>query len=339
MPCCDCAVVDVLWIKVWMNVAILCVMSCLIFFPIIQALSGIDLPEGWEWIGDWHLDTKSTNTSDGWIYAPDVEKLRWPESFDPKESSNCARQRRWLRSRKLIADCPKHEISVGLLQPGETVPLPLSGLTQSVQYFLKLRPWTSANSSEYNWSSVVNRPSQPEDAGKREQCSKLCVSALSESEELLCCSEMHGTSDGSHKLWFCVSIQATEIAKDMHSDAIQDWCLVVKSPLQISNFLPLAAEYSVLEMQPSGHFLACSRGIFLSGKTVHIYTADIRNPLFLSLLPQRGWLPIHVRYRFPFLVFLFLLHCVMLLILNPSFLNRKLFLYLTLMGSHQKQLV
>ncbi|CAL0314337.1 unnamed protein product [Lupinus luteus] len=125
------------------------------------------------------------------------------------------------------------------------------------------------------------------------QCSKLCVSALSESEELLCCSEIHGTSVGFHKLWFCVSIQATEIAKDIHSNAIQDWCLVIKSPLLISNYLPLAAEYSVLEMQSSGHFLACSRGVFLSGKTVQIYSADIRNPLFLSLLPQRGWLPIH----------------------------------------------
>jgi vacuolar protein sorting-associated protein 13A/C len=107
---------------------------------------------------------------------------------------------------------------------------------------------------------------------------------------------MHGTSSGSHKLWYCVSIQATEIAKDIHSDAIQDWCLVVKSPLTISNFLPLAAEYSVLEMQSSGHFLTCSRGVFLSGKTVQIHSADIRKPLFLSLLPQRGWLPVHVRY-------------------------------------------
>jgi len=259
-----------------------------------QIFPEIDLPPSWEWIDDWHLDTKSPNTADSWIYAPDVESLRWPESFDPRDSRNTARQRRWLRNRKLIAEDLKHEISVGLLQPGETAPLPLSGLTQSVQYFLQLRPWTSANSCEYSWSTVVDRPRQ-QDVGRKGQCSNLCVSALSESEELLCCSEMHGTSGGSHKLWFSVSIQSTEIAKDIHSDAIQDWCLAVKSPLTISNFLPLAAEYSVLEMQSSGHFLACSRGVFLSGKTVQIYSADIRNPLFLSLLPQRGWLPIHVR--------------------------------------------
>ncbi|PNY06054.1 pleckstrin homology domain-containing protein, partial [Trifolium pratense] len=253
----------------------------------------IDLPPGWEWIDDWHLDTKSINNSDGWIYAPDVESLRWPESLDPKDSCNSARQRKWLRNRKLIVDDLKHEISVGLLQPGEAAPLPLSGLTQSIQYFLQLRPGSSENPYEYSWSTLVDRPRLSEDVGNGEKCSNLCVSALSESEELLCCSEMHGTSSGSHKLWYCVSIQATEIAKDVRSDAIQDWCLVVKSPLTISNFLPLAAEYSVLEMQSSGHFLTCSRGVFLSGKTVQIHSADIRKPLFLSLLPQRGWLPVH----------------------------------------------
>lgn len=258
-----------------------------------QDFPEIDLLPGWEWIDDWHLDTKSINTSDGWIYAPDVESLTWPESFDPKDSLNSARQRRWLRNRKLVADDLKREISVGILQPGEAAPLPLSGLTQSIQYFLQLRPQPSENPYEYSWSTVMERPRLAEDVGNGEQCSNLCVSALSESEELLCCREMHGTSGGSHKLWFCVSIQATEIAKDIHSDAIQDWCLIVKSPLTISNFLPLAAEYSVLEMQPSGHFLSCSRGVFLSGNTVQIYGADIRKPLFLSLLPQRGWLPVH----------------------------------------------
>lgn len=274
------------------------------------------------------MDTKSTITSDCWSYAPDLESLRWPGSSDPKESFNAARQRRWLRSRKLIADDLKHEISVGLLQPGEIAPLPLSGLTQSIRYFLQLRPWTSANPYEYSWSTVVDKPGLSEDAGKGDKCLNLCVSDLSESEELLCCSEMHGTSGGSHKLWFCVSIQATEISKDIHSDAIQDWCLVIKSPLIISNFLPLAAEYSVLEMQSSGHFLACSRGVFSPGNTVQIYSSDIRNPLFLSLLPQRGWLPVHVRYG-PvnisfFLVFIlgFVTH-IMPLIPHPLFSEQE----------------
>ena len=249
---------------------------------------------GWEWIDDWHLDKMSTNNADGWVYAPDVQSLKWPESFDSLKFVNHARKRRWIRSRKQIS-CELKDISVGLMKPGDTVPLPLSVLSQSGMYVLQLRPSSPTNPNEYSWSSVVDRPGQ-KDSGKPNVCSELCVSALTESEELLYCTRMSGTSSsGSLKLWFCLSIQATEIAKDIHCDPIQDWSLVVKSPLSITNFLPLAAEYSVLEKQPSGHFVDCSRGIFGPGKTVKVYSADMRNPLFLSLLPQRGWLPIHVR--------------------------------------------
>lgn len=264
---------------------------------IIQAVSGVRLPSGWEWIEDWHLDTSSVITPDGWVYAPNVESLKWPESFDPLKSVNHARQRRWIRNRKQISGDLEQEISVGLLKPGDTVPVPLQGLIQSRVYVLQLRPLNQNTSGEYSWSSVVDRPSQPEDCGKAEGSSGICVSSLRESEELLYCTQISGTSsNGSHKLWFCISIQATEIAKDIRSDPIHDWSLVVKSPLSISNYLPLAAEYSVLDMQASGHFVACTRGIFSPGETVKIHTSDIRKPLFLSLLPQKGWLPMHVRF-------------------------------------------
>ncbi|KAK9984845.1 hypothetical protein SO802_034370 [Lithocarpus litseifolius] len=257
-----------------------------------KAIYEVELPMGWEWIDDWHLDKTSTNDADGWVYGPDVQRLKWPDSFDPSKFVNHARQRRWIRSRKQIISELKG-ISVGLLKPGDTAPLPLSGLSQSGMYVLQLRPYSSINPSEYTWSSVVDRPGQ-KDSGKPNVCSELCVSTLIESEELLYCTRISGTSSsGSHKLWFCLSIQSTEIAKDINCVPIQDWTLVVKSPLSITNFLPLTAEYSVLEMQPSGHFVDCSRGIFGPGKTEKVYSADIRNPLFFSLLPQRGWLPIH----------------------------------------------
>ncbi|KAE8055526.1 hypothetical protein FH972_012359 [Carpinus fangiana] len=259
-----------------------------------QAISGVELPSGWEWIDDWHLDETSNNNPDGWAYAQDVQSLKWPDSLDTSKFVNHARQRRWIRSRKQISFELKPDISIGLLKPGDTVPLPLSGLSQSGMYVLQLRPSHPTNSNEYTWSSVVDRPGELEDSGNTKVSSEICVSTLIETEELLYCTQISGTSSSSsHKLWFCLSIHATEIAKDIHSDPIQDWTLVVKSPLSISNFLPLAAEYSVLEMQPSGHFVACSRGIFGPGKTVKVFSADIRNPLFFSLLPQRGWLPIH----------------------------------------------
>ncbi|KAA8522113.1 hypothetical protein F0562_012573 [Nyssa sinensis] len=259
-----------------------------------QGIFGVELPAGWEWVDDWHLDKTSVNTADGWIYAPDLESLKWPESYNPLRFVNCARQRKWIRNRKKVSEDIKQQISVGPLKPGETVPLPQSGLTQSGLYILQLKPSNLNNSSEYSWSSVMDKPGQSEDLGNPKENSEICVSTLVESEELLYCSEISGTSsNSSHGMWFCLSIQATEIAKDIHSDPIQDWSLVVKSPISITNYLPLKAEFSVFEMQSSGHFLACSRGIFSPGKTVKIYNADMRNPLYFSLLPQRGWLPIH----------------------------------------------
>ncbi|WCJ20748.1 hypothetical protein M5689_002962 [Euphorbia peplus] len=251
----------------------------------------VELPSAWEWIDDWHLDTSSINNSEGWVYSPDVESLKWPESYDSLKFVNHARQRRWVRNRKKISRKVKQEIPLLSLKPGDTVPLPLSGLTQSGIYVLQLRPSSQTSSTEYSWSSVVDRSDRTAQTDQMKD-PEICVSSLKESEELLYCTKISSTSSNGHKLWFCVSIQATQIAKDIHSDPIHDWSLVIKSPLSIANFLPLAAEYSVLEMQTTGHFVACQRGILPPGKAVKIHTAEIGKPLFFSLLPQRGWLPI-----------------------------------------------
>ncbi|PON47154.1 Vacuolar protein sorting-associated protein, partial [Parasponia andersonii] len=188
----------------------------------------------------------------------------------------------------------KKEICIGTLRPGDTVPLPLSALKQSGVYVLRLRPCKLSNPTEYAWSSVVDKLDQSEDPSCPYLPEGIIVSSLSESEVLLYCTEISGTSSsGSQKFWFSVSIQATEIAKDIRSDPIQDWNLLVKSPLSITNFLPLMAEFSVLEMLTNGNFVVCSRGVFGPGKTLNVHNADIRNPLFFSLLPNRGWLPAH----------------------------------------------
>ncbi|PQQ07890.1 uncharacterized protein Pyn_00513 [Prunus yedoensis var. nudiflora] len=235
-----------------------------------QGIPAVELPPGWEWVDDWHLDMASVNTADSWVYAPDVDSLKWPESFDPLRFVNYARQRRWIRNRK--QNVTNHEIHIGLLKPGDTISLPLSGLAQPGMYVLRLRPSNLSNPIEYSWSSVVDGSEQAEDSSKSKLCSGISVSSLTESEELLYCTQISGTSSSVlHKLWFCMGVQATDIAKDIRSDPIQDWNL----------------------MQESGNFVDCSRGVFFPGKTVDVYNADIRKPLFFSLLPQRGWLPIH----------------------------------------------
>lgn len=182
-------------------------------------------------------------------------------------------------------------ISIGLLKPGDILPVPLSGLTQSASYVLKLK-CVMTDGSEYSWSSVVSRPEEPEVACESE--SEICISSLTESEHLLCCTQISSTSPGHNKIyWFCLKTQATEIAKDIRSDPIQDWTLVVKSPFSIANYLPFGAEYSVLEKQDNGDLIchSQSREFIGSGETVKVHTVDIRKPLYFSLLPQRVWLP------------------------------------------------
>lgn len=186
-------------------------------------------------------------------------------------------------------------ISIGLLKPGDILPVPLAGLTQSASYVLKLK-CVMIDGSEYSWSCVVSRPGEPEVACESE--SEICISSLTESEHLLCCTQISSTSPGHNKIyWFCLKTQATEIAKDIRSDPIQDWTLVVKSPFSIANYLPFGAEYSVLEKQDNGDLIchSQSREFIGSGETVKVHTVDIRKPLYFSLLPQRVWLPMRVR--------------------------------------------
>ncbi|KAK1438468.1 hypothetical protein QVD17_04277 [Tagetes erecta] len=253
---------------------------------------GVALPTGWKWVDGWHLDVNSVNTADGWAYAPDLQSLDWPKSFSG--SKNQARVRRWIRNRKRRSNDVEEQIFIGELKPGESLPLPLFGLLHSGLYVLQLRPSVLNDHKDYSWSSVMDRHVLSEDVDSSKQTSGINVSSLNESEELVYCSEISGTSSNRlHGMWFSLAIQASEISKDSSSNPIQDWNIVVKSPLSITNYLPLASEYSVLEMQTNGHFLACSRGVFSSGETVNIMNADIRNPLYFSLLPQHGWLPIH----------------------------------------------
>ncbi|XP_058084436.1 uncharacterized protein LOC131232245 isoform X2 [Magnolia sinica] len=260
-----------------------------------QGLPKFELPSGWEVIDDWHVDNTSVKTADGWVYAPDQERLKWPDSFNHINYVNYARQRRWIRNRKCISSDGKQQISVGPLKPGETLPLPLSVLTHPrLSYFLQIRPKNVSEPNEYSWSLALDRHAQSEVSGKSEEISQIYLSSIVESEKLLYCPQNdQNSSKNSQGLWFCLSIQATEIGKDIHSDPIQDWNLVITSPLSIINFLPLSAEFSVLEKQSSGQFIPCSRGIFHPSETVKVYNADMRNPLYFSLLPQGGWQPVH----------------------------------------------
>lgn len=265
-----------------------------------QVASIVELPDGWEWADDWHVDTKSVLAKDGWVYAADTEQLNWPESTEVKKqlySVDCARQRKWIRHRKYVHPFKEDkQISVGLLKPGDTIPLPLFVLSNPVQsYMLQLKPKNTEDKKEYSWGIVTQRHYQNEIHGGNEDLREICVSSLDESDVLLFCSQREGTSsDQCEGLWFCVSIRAKEVGKDIKSVPINDWNINIDSPLSIFNYLPLSSKYNISSSKLSGGQITCSHGELGPGETVKIHSADMRNPLYISVLPEGGWQPLHV---------------------------------------------
>lgn len=292
-------------------------MSIIISCFIVKEPSRFDLPVSWDWTDDWHVDSASAETVDGWVYAPDTEHLKWPKSSDPSNSSNHARQRRWIRHRRNISYDQNDQISVGILEPGDTIPLPLTGLTHpALSYVFQLRPKISDHPNEYSWSVIQERHSQTDISRRHEELSGICVSDLSESENLLFCSLSDGSSSSAFRgLWFCSSIQAKEIGKDVHSDPIHDWNIIIQSPLSLTHYLPVSSQYTICYSDVSGDNRTCSQGTLAPGRSVKIYNADLRDPLYLSLIPDGGWEAMHV-CKYIHIVF-FLVAGHMLLVLLP----------------------
>ncbi|KAG0473021.1 hypothetical protein HPP92_014878 [Vanilla planifolia] len=214
-----------------------------------QEMPNTSLPDGWEWIDEWHVDDTSVEISDGWVYAPDTEHLKWPETYDHLNHINFARQRRWIRHKKYTVHDLNKEISVGLLEPGHTIPLPLCGLVHPVfSYFLKLRPKLVGEQKEYSWSSVLKKHELSGSGNfNHTEGSEICVSELTEADTLLYCPEKSDFSTDKGGLWFCLTIQ------EGRESATR------------------------------------SQGVLFPGKSAKIYNANVQGSLYLSILPQRGW--------------------------------------------------
>uniref|UniRef100_A0A0Q3N5I8 PH domain-containing protein n=1 Tax=Setaria italica TaxID=4555 RepID=A0A0Q3N5I8_SETIT len=184
------------------------------------------------------------------------------------------------------------QILIGMLEPNSAVPVPLPGLSHPVApYMLQLRPASHHEHINYSWSDVQERRSQTE--FRKEEILDICVSDLYESENLLFCSQIDGTSSSCHGLWFCLSIEAKEIGKDVHMDPVYDWSIIIKSPLCLAYYLPISAHYTVSSSHHDDEDSSCSRGALNPGEAVKVHNVDPRNPLYLSLIPHGGWEQMH----------------------------------------------
>ncbi|KAL6781279.1 hypothetical protein ACKKBG_A10495 [Auxenochlorella protothecoides x Auxenochlorella symbiontica] len=120
----------------------------------------VDPPRGWEWDSGWQLDRGPAGEKEGWVYAPDFSRVRFPApdagAYKPSPSDT-VRVRRWVRRRvragsarrgltpqaSLVLEAPpapRPPRVVGVVAPGSTLPLPVGWDRSGSQLLLRPAP-------------------------------------------------------------------------------------------------------------------------------------------------------------------------------------------------------
>ncbi|XP_057872719.2 uncharacterized protein LOC131078906 isoform X2 [Cryptomeria japonica] len=255
-----------------------------------QEFPEIQVPLGWEWASDWYIDKTNSTSPEGWTYAFDFGQLKWPPPLGSEVLSTSVKRRRWIRKRKCISKDQMQPISVGVICPADMMPLPVACLNSfGPKYALQLKPQNFNGTDRYDSGKVLIYKG----AQKYEKVPHICVSSLVETEALIYCPAEVASSSSRNDLWFCLSVKATEIGKDIHLDPIRDWKLVLTAPLTFVSFLPVESEFSILEKLSGGELSVLYRGVIKSGQAVKVYCVDLQKPLYFCLFIQGGWQPIH----------------------------------------------
>ncbi|KAM2018735.1 hypothetical protein ACFX1T_021631 [Malus domestica] len=108
------------------------------------------------------------------------------------------------------------------------------------------------------------------------------LNQLENKDILLCCS-----STINEQFWLSVGADASALHTELNAP-VYDWRISVHSPMKLENCLPCPAEFTIWEGKRDGK---CGRqhGIISSRGGVHVYSADIQKPLYLTLSVQGGW--------------------------------------------------
>ncbi|KAL1372338.1 hypothetical protein AAHE18_01G196400 [Arachis hypogaea] len=258
------------------------------------------LPPGWKWTSGWSIDKFQYVDKEGWAYGPDLKNLQWPptsSTFSTKSSSDVVRRRRWIRTRQNFSDQGKEYIQSGAstLHPGASTVLPLRSTSKNSNHYLQVQPNSNGSMPSYSWgcavavgSTYMYSKDQPVDqSSRRNSATSNCSMNLNELEKkdiLLCCNP----SSGSKQLWLSVGIDATVLNTELNAP-VYDWRVSVNSPIKLENRLPCPAEFSISEKTKEGNCVEQHQGVVSSRQSVHIYSADIRKPLYLTLFVKGGW--------------------------------------------------
>lgn len=259
------------------------------------------LPPGWKWASAWAVDKSQFVDTDGWAYGPDYPSLKWPPN-SPKSGTksprDSVRRRRWIRTRQgtdeqATANQKFVDITVGA---GCSAVLPWRSTSVDSNQCLQIRPSGDLSQSSYAWgrpvsvekdSSSVDQASLSRQStmkpGQRSPVSPLRLDHLEKKDLLWCCPGSSG-----RLFWLSVGSDASVLQTDLNVP-VYDWKISASSPLRLENILPCSAEYRIWESLRDGKNIEREHGFVPSRGTVHIYSADIRNPIYVLLFVQGGW--------------------------------------------------
>ncbi|WVZ12338.1 hypothetical protein V8G54_016868 [Vigna mungo] len=274
------------------------------------------LPQGWKWSSGWSIDKSQYVDKEGWAYGPDIISLRWPPTsslFSTKSASDVVRRRRWVRTRQSFSDQGTECLQSGAstVHPGASAVLSWRSTSKDSDHCLQVRPKFDNSQPSYSWgcaiavgSSYIYSKDNLLDPGSRLTAvtpnASLKLNELEKKDILLCCNP----NSGGKQLWFSVSTDATVLNTELNVP-VYDWRISISSPLKLENRLPCPAEFSISEKIKEGNCIERHHGVVSSRQTVHIYSADIQKPLYITLRVEGGW----VMEKDPILV------------LDPSFSN------------------
>ncbi|KAM3341348.1 putative protein isoform X1 [Capsicum galapagoense] len=263
------------------------------------------LPPGWKWISSWTVDKSQFVDVDGWAYGPDFQTLRWPPNSpkcSTKSAHNTVRRRRWTRTREEVKEGVANNTDNIVTSPGSSAILPWTCISKGSNHCLQVRPSLGYSHTPYSWGRPIavgsafalgkdqtpiesSTPSRQNAVrhGNKIPISALKLNQLEKMDLLLCCPGGSGK-----QLWLCVGTDASVLHTELNAP-VYDWKLSISSPLKLENRLPCGADFTIWEKLKDGNTVERHRGFMASRETVHIYSADVRNPIYLMLFVQGGW--------------------------------------------------
>ncbi|KAK2971030.1 hypothetical protein RJ640_025804 [Escallonia rubra] len=258
------------------------------------------LPSGWIWTSTWTVDKSQSVDTDGWAYGPEYRSLKWPPTSPrscTKSALDSVRRRRWTRTRqRLIQSGPTNANNVVYaLTPGSSAVLPWRSMSKDSDHCLQVRPCIDRPNIPYLWGYSVplkDQPSFDQSPSSRQSSLKygnkvldslFKLNQLEKKDVLLCCPSTSGK-----QFWLSASTDASVLQTELNAP-VYDWKISINSPLKLENRLPCPVEFTIWEKLKDGKSIERHHDIISSRGTMHIYSADIRNPIYLTLFVQQGW--------------------------------------------------